>query len=47
MKFGLTVFPDSVEFWLTMIDRLIQNKDYQEAENVIKNATEQIPMART
>ncbi len=38
LQFGLKTFPDNINFWLAMIDRLIDFKSYEQAENVIQNA---------
>ena len=42
MKFGLEVFPNCVEFWLTLIDQLIDSKNYPEAYSVIDSSILQI-----
>ena len=35
LKFGLRIFPKNIDFWLAMIDRLIDYKNYDQADNII------------
>lgn len=37
LKFGLKAFPENIDFWLAMIDRLIDSKHYEQAEGIIEN----------
>ena len=38
LSFGLKTFPQNIEFWLAMIDRLIECKNYSQAEGIIESA---------
>jgi hypothetical protein len=42
LKFGLSVFPEYCEFWLAIVDKMIDHESYEEAEQVIRDARESI-----
>lgn len=39
LQFGLKMFPDNVDFSIAMIDRLIAQKNYEQAENMIESTS--------